>query len=150
MHVYNIRQRKLRLHMLRFSAVRTKCHDTSQRLIWQTESKRCCLYLHFTVTTSYCSAGTDGHHALQSFSICKSTINLLYNIDVMDFVNTQPTNNDLLHELLAVQNKTGRPPHAQSSPVAASPTDLGRGKHTHTSVRPTCYTSKPKNNSNCL
>lgn len=102
MHVCNIRQRKLRLHMLRFSAVRTNCHDTSQRLIWQTESKRCCLYLHFTVTTSYCSAGTDGHHALQSFSICKSTINLLYNIDVMDFVNTQPTNNDLLHELLAV------------------------------------------------
>lgn len=107
-------------------------------------------FIYISVTTSYSSAGTDGHHALQSFSLCKSTINLLYNIDVMDFVNTQPTNNDLLHELLAVQHKTRRLPHAQPSPVAASPTDLSRGKHTHTSVRPTCYTSKPKNNSSCL
>lgn len=48
----------------------------------------------------------------------------------------------------AEQNR--RPPHTRPSPVAASPTDLGRGKHTHTSVRPTCYTSKPKNNSSCL
>lgn len=56
---------------------------------WQTVFSPCYLYLHFTATTSSTSAGTEGHHGLQSFSLCKSTINLLCNIDVMDFVNTQ-------------------------------------------------------------
>lgn len=38
--------------------------------------------------------------------------------------------------------QNGRPPHTRPSAVAASPTDLGGGKHTHVSVRPTCYTSQ--------
>lgn len=89
MHVCNIRQRKQQPPNADFSAARTNCHDTMTGPNWQTVSSPCCLYLHFTATTSSTSAGTEGHHGLQSFSLCKSTTNLLCNIDVMDFVNTQ-------------------------------------------------------------
>lgn len=89
-----------------FSAARTNCQDTRRDLSGRAHP-RCAAFIYISVTASCSPAGTGGHRGLKSFSLCKSTINLLYNIDVIDFANTQPTNNDLLHELLAVQNKTG-------------------------------------------
>lgn len=107
MHMCNIRQCKLRVQMLTFLQLGPTAMTQDRTYLADCIPTLLPLSTFHSSTTSYSSAGTEGHRALQSLSPCKSTINLLYNIDVMDFVNTQPTNNDLLHELLAVQSKTG-------------------------------------------
>lgn len=69
-----------------------------------------------------------------------STINLFGML-----VNTRPS-----------ARSTSRRPRGAPKPgahlvqVAANPADLRIGKHTHTSSRPTCYTSEPKNNNGYL
>lgn len=140
MHVCNIRQRQRRPPNTDLSAARTNCHDTRR----DRTGRRCPRPAAFicisqpplplpqelraiTACNRFPSANPP------SISSATSMLWILW--------THKRRNNELLHKLVGCTEQNRRPPRTRPSPVAASPTDLSRGKHTHTSVRPTCYTS---------
>lgn len=137
MHARNIRQRKrlLQIPWSESSASRTNCHHklpTREHLSggWP----RCAAVIYAPQSPlPISSVGRGGQPDLQ--------VSSRYHQSLWNF--GRYTTDRLLRELLAA--RSGKP-GAHLMQVAANPADLSIGKHTHTSSRPTCYTSQPKNN----